>query len=83
MSKTRHNPKLPIELAENDQESKARADHPDARLRDLLEGRFPDELPPSQSPKEKDLDDKKERKPKKREKKRVSVSRQLPKPKER
>ena len=82
MSKSRGNPKPPIESEENDQESKPQVDHPDERLQDILRGRFPDGLPPSQSPKEENREEVSDRKPKTRGKKRTPVSRQLPKPKE-
>ncbi len=71
-----------VKSKEDDQESKPQADHPDERLKDFLRDRFPDGLPPSQSPKEENLEDVEDRKPKRKGKKRLPVRRQLPKPEE-
>ena len=82
MSKPRGKDQPTEKSEKNDQGSKSQADHPDERLQDLLRGRFPEGLPPSQSLNEENPEDVKDRKPKKRGKKRLPVQKQLPKPKE-
>ena len=82
MNKASGKHKPTIKSKEGDQESKPQADHPDERLNDFLRDRFPDGLPPSQSPKEENPEDVEDRKPKRKGKKRLPLRRQLPKPKE-
>ena len=66
-SKARGNPKPPVESKVNNRGSKPEADPPDGRLQDILHGPFLEGLPLSQSPKEENQDDVKDREPKRRE----------------
>lgn len=82
MNKSRSVKKQPEQSDQNNQQIQSQADHPDQRLRDLLQWRFPEGFPPSQSPNDENVDDKKDGTLDKRGKKRFPRKRQLPKPKE-